>query len=101
MRFEDGSESNNVEDRRGGGGLPIGRGTIGVGTVVLALVAWYFGIDPSVVIQGSRVVQQHQARTESPQQPVNDPREEPLVRYVARVLGDTEKTWHELFARSR
>jgi len=53
----DGRESENVEDRRGegpvgggfGGGLPLGR--VGIGTVVIALVASYFlGIDPRVVL---------------------------------------------------
>ena len=44
MRLEDGRESDNVEDRRGesagrGGGFGgFGGGSIGIGTVVLALV---------------------------------------------------------------
>ena len=54
MRFDNGRQSDNVEDRRGarGGrsGLRMGRGKIGVGTIVLALVAMYFGVDPSVVL---------------------------------------------------
>ena len=52
MRFDNSRESSNVEDRRGGGGggLPIGGRGIGLGTIVLALVAMYFGVDPSVVL---------------------------------------------------
>ena len=43
-------ENDNVEDRRGQGGRGLrGGGKIGIGTIVLALVAMYFGIDPSVV----------------------------------------------------
>lgn len=51
MRLDDGRESDNIEDRRGGGGgFPVGGRSIGVGTIVLALVAMYFGVDPSVVM---------------------------------------------------
>ena len=54
MRFDNGRQSDNVEDRRrtgfGGGGRRVGRGKIGIGTIVLALVAMYFGVDPSVVL---------------------------------------------------
>jgi predicted metalloprotease len=50
MRLDDQNESDNVEDRRGGGG-GIGRGGIGIGTVVIALVAGYFfGIDPALIL---------------------------------------------------
>ena len=53
MRFDNSRESDNVEDRRGGGGgrgLPMGGKGIGLGTIVLALVAMYFGVDPSIVL---------------------------------------------------
>jgi hypothetical protein len=49
MRWEGGRRSTNVQDRRGMGGLAVGGG---LGTVVLALVAMLFGVDPSVVLQG-------------------------------------------------
>lgn len=101
MRFDDDSESSNVEDRRSGGGLPIGGGTIGIGTVVLALAAWYFGIDPSVVIQGSRMLQQQTASHATPQgKPLaTDKTQDPAAHFVAVVLRDTEKTWGEIFAQ--
>ena len=50
MRLDDQEESSNVEDRRGsGGGMRMGGG-IGIGTIALALVAMYFGVDPSLVM---------------------------------------------------
>ena len=57
MRFDNSRESSNVEDRRGGGGggLPVGGRSIGLGTIVLALVAMYFGVDPSVVLNQTAV----------------------------------------------
>ena len=50
MRLGNSRQSNNVEDRRSGGPRIGGRGTIGIGTIVLALVAMYFGVDPRVVL---------------------------------------------------
>jgi predicted metalloprotease len=48
MRLDDQNESDNVEDRRGGG---IGRGSVGIGTLVIALAAGYFfGIDPALIL---------------------------------------------------
>jgi len=98
MRLDDNEESSNIEDRRGGGGVAMG-GKIGVGTIALALVAWYFGVDPSLVINGANVVQRHSAQQQT-QAPVNDPAEEPLKRFVGQVLKDTEVTWSQLFEQS-
>lgn len=98
MRFDDDSESSNVDDRRGGGGFSIGGGSIGVGTVVLALAAWYFGIDPSIVLNGSRALQEHAPQAQRSGQPVAASKEEQeSVHFVKVVLHDLEKTWHEQF----
>ena len=56
MKWEGNRESNNVEDRRGqggggGGGFGIGGRSIGIGTVVVALIGWgVFGINPLTTI---------------------------------------------------
>ncbi|GAB4056927.1 KPN_02809 family neutral zinc metallopeptidase [Uliginosibacterium sediminicola] len=95
MRFDDDSESSNIEDRRGsGGGLPISGG-IGVGTVVLALAAWYFGIDPSIVINGSRMLQDGQALQQAAGPVQESAEEKQSVHLVKVVLRDLEKTWAE------
>ena len=39
MKWEGNRESDNVEDRRGGGGLVGGTG-LGIGTIVLAILGW-------------------------------------------------------------
>src|SRR5437899_10483472 len=52
MRWQTGRRSDNIEDRRG---MPVGRGAAvggGIGTLLLVLVALYFGVDPRVVLQG-------------------------------------------------
>jgi len=61
MRIDELPRSDNVEDRRaeGGGGLriPGGRGGLGVGTViVLGLVGYWLGIDPSLLIGGAEIL---------------------------------------------
>ena len=53
MRWQMGRRSDNIEDRRG---MPVGRGAAvggGIGTLVLVLLAVWFGVDPSVVLQGA------------------------------------------------
>ncbi len=97
MRWENGRKSENVEDRRGkrvsspttfaGGGL---------GALVIVLIAMYFGIDPTIILQQIGVGGSH---TESSrQEPVTfSPEENVLADFVAVVLGDTEDTWHALF----
>ena len=97
MRFDNGRESDNVEDRRGQGGMHLGgRGKIGIGTIVLALVAMYFGIDPSVVLNTAGVGQPaavEESRTAQPRSPAEDQ----LARFASMVLADTEDTWGTIF----
>lgn len=98
MRLDDEAESQNVEDRRGGGGgFRIGGGSIGIGTIVVALAASYFlGINPMVIINGASQLQgnapQQQAAPAN-QPPANDAG----AVFVRRVLGNTERTWQEIF----
>lgn len=92
MRMDNSRESRNIEDRRSRGPRRVGRGSIGLGTIVLALVAMYFGVDPNVVLQmaeGPAVEQQ------APAGP--PPADDPQARFVARVLGETEDTWGAIF----
>jgi hypothetical protein len=96
MRFGRGRQSDNVEDRRGGGfggGLPIGGRGIGIGTVVLALVAWYFGLDPGVVLNPGLLDTPATQERRAPPPSADDE----MARFVSMVLADTEDTWHALF----
>ena len=93
MRIEDGRESQNVEDRRRFGA--VGAGKIGIGTIVIALVAMYFGVDPSFILQGGL-----QAPSEQSVQADKPPADDAPARFVSQVLADTEDTWRELFKSS-
>ncbi|MDO9599429.1 MAG: neutral zinc metallopeptidase [Azoarcus sp.] len=97
MRFDKGRESNNVEDRRGQGRQGLGgRGRIGIGTIVLALVAMYFGIDPAVVLDTAGPSQPPAAVADR-QGAARSPAEDELARFASMVLADTEDTWGALF----
>ncbi len=57
MREDDLRESSNIEDRRGSSGGGLRTGGLGIGAVVvLSLLGWAFGIDPSVLINGAEQV---------------------------------------------
>ena len=98
MRWEGNRQSDNVEDRRaggGGGGFGFGGKSIGIGTIVIALLAWgVFGINPLTTIgvlggAGSQVSQP--APGQAPQ--ANDQ----AAAFVSTVLASTEDTWTQIF----
>jgi len=94
MRWEGDRESENVEDRRGlsigGRGIALG----GIGTVVVTLIALYFGVDPSVILNqvatSPPAAEQQQAAARSPE-------ENKLAQFSAVVLADTEDVWTQVF----
>ena len=96
MRLDEERESENVEDRRGMS-MPGGRaGGIGIGTIALALVAMYFGVDPSVVLNMGQGLSQSKAPVEA--RPI--PQDDPDAKFVAKVLASTEDTWGKIFQAS-
>ena len=93
MRLDDQQESGNVEDRRGGG-FGVGRGGLGIGSIIVALVASYFlGIDPMVVLGLLSNVDTQPAQVSARKTPIEDE----MGRFVAKVLGSTEETWNQIF----
>ena len=98
MRWEGNRQSDNVEDRRaggGGGGFGFGGKSIGIVTIVIALLAWgVFGINPLTTIgvlggAGSQVSQP--APGQAP--PANDQ----AAAFVSTVLASTEDAWTQIF----
>ena len=98
MKWEDGRRSDNVEDRRGMTSRPAFVGG-GLGTIVLVLLALYFGVDPSFLLQNSPVgVEQPTAPPVGPDGATGAT--DPAADFVSVVLADTEDTWTALFAES-
>ncbi|WP_338663243.1 neutral zinc metallopeptidase [Pararoseomonas sp. SCSIO 73927] len=131
----DGPESQNVEDRRGGGGFGgfgggggMGRGggiaVGGIGGVVLLVVCLLFGVDPSVILGGGegapppqpapqerrfdpgpsggnprQAENRPQLPSQAPQQNGAATSEDGGRRFIAQVLGETERVWNEQFQR--
>jgi len=91
-----GRQSDNIEDRRGFGGPLVAGG--GIGTVVLVLLALFFGFDPRVILQGDAPTSP--PATQQAPSPSTSPRgHDDLRDFVATVLADTEDTWRALFSR--
>ena len=107
MKWEGNRESDNVEDRRddagggfGGGGGLLGGRSIGIGTIVVALLGgWIFGINPLTILgmfSGGQPaqVQQQQAPAHRP------PADDRMAAFVSTVLADTEDVWKDVFAKN-
>jgi len=102
MRIDDERQSDNVEDMRGAsGGFPISGRSLGVGGVVLALIASYlFGVNPGVILgllQGTTTGSQTPvASRPAPRPPANDAK----AVFVSRVLASTEDAWAPIFSKA-
>ena len=95
MRWKSVRRSQNVEDRRGkrvSRKASIGGG--GLGVLVLALVAMYFGVDPAVVLDGAGGLT---GSPQSEQRQAPPAEQEPLVEFTKAVLSTTEDTWNSIF----
>lgn len=97
MRMDDQGESQNVEDVRGssGGFRPIHG--IGLGSIVLAIIAGaIFHVNP---LQLLGLMSGDQGATQSvPQQPAQSPPStDPDAKFVSQVLKSTETVWTDAF----
>ena len=101
MRLDDARQSENVEDRRGMGGRgfrPGGAGGLGIGGVILLLVVSYFlGVDPSQLLNDSGVSTGGAPPASTPAGP---PGSDPAGEFAKKILADTEDTWTAIFERS-
>jgi predicted metalloprotease len=95
--MDDQGESQNVEDVRGssGGFRPVHG--VGLGTVVVALIAgWVFGVNPLQILGllsgGTSSVQ-----TPAEQAPQGPPANDPDAKFVSQILRSTEQVWTTAF----
>ncbi len=104
MRWEGNEQSDNVEDRRSGGGgfggLPIGGRSVGLGTVAVAVIAgWIFGINPLTLLgMMSGGEPPAQVQQQGPAQ--KPPAEDREAAFVSTVLRNTEVVWSEVFRQN-
>lgn len=99
MRWQNGRESDNVEDRRGQRmslrGLPVG-GKAGALLLVVVLVGAFFGYDLTPMLGGFGGIEQ---TSQSGSSAYDDP-DDQLGRFAKVALKTTEDTWGEIFARA-
>ena len=107
MKWEGNRESDNVEDRRsddgggfGGDGGLLGGRSIGIGTIVVALLGgWVLGINPLTILSllsgGGAPTAQVQQQTPAHKPPADDR----MAAFVSTVLADTEDVWKDVFAK--
>ncbi len=95
MRWRGRRRSSNIEDRRR---QRTGRRVLGggIGTIVLVLVAMYFGVDPTFLIQGMQSTGGG-ASTGGRQPTAEELKNDPLADMISVVMADTEDVWNELF----
>ena len=112
MRLDDLPEDGNIEDRRdeggsvgggrGGFGIPGGAGGLSIGTVlVLGIIGYALGIDPSLLIGGAEILSGNQPNVQAPttQRQTSTPKDE-MGRFVNRVLSSTNAEWKAVFSQS-
>ena len=92
MKWQGRRGSNNVEDRRGmSTSTKVAGG--GIGTLVIVLLVYLLGGDPSSVIE--------QAGSGTTSGPIEATEEEnQMAQFVSVVLADTEEVWGKIFAAS-
>ncbi len=95
MRWRGGRRSSNIEDRRAAGVGPKVLGG-GVGTIVLVLVAMYFGVDPTPLLQTVQTAPS--ASTSGTRPTAEELKNDPLADMVSVVIADTEDVWRDIFA---
>src|SRR5215471_7227340 len=99
MELDDQRASENVEDRRGMGIGTVGGG-IGIGGVVVVVIAALMGYDPRDALN---VVQQVESQAPPQAQTQQAPRGTPtddMGRFVSKVLGSTEDVWGQIFQKA-
>lgn len=91
MKWKGRRTSSNVQDRRGVGAS---RGVVGggIGTIVIALIIFFLGGDPSALLNDNSFVQPN-----APSEYVQSDEENELYEFASVVLAETETVWDNLF----
>lgn len=89
MRWQIGRRSGNVEDRRGmGGGIAKGGG----GLIIVALIVWAMGGDPTpLLVESASQYMKQPAKSR-----YSEAEQAEKMDFVAAVLGNTEDVWASL-----
>jgi len=103
MRWQMGRRSENIEDQRGMSRAGLGRGVQvggigGIGILAIALVAMFFGVDPSVILNNLPMDDGSSQRASVPHS--GAPPGDNQADFVSAVLAQTEDTWTDIFKQA-
>src|SRR5512133_626769 len=91
MKWQGRRGSGNVQDSRGmSGGRMVAGG--GIGTIVILIIVWLLGGDPSSIL--------NEMEGGSTEQVAPTAEEDQMAQFVSVVLADTEEIWGKIFAES-
>ena len=96
MRWGHLKKSENVEDRRGS--MARAGGAIGLGGIVIALIAIFLGADPQQVMQQVTESSAASQQSTEPYHPTAE--EQEMADMVTAVLGSTEDIWGAVFQQA-
>ena len=103
MRWQMGRRSENIENQRGMSRAGLGRGVQvggigGIGILAIALVAMFFGVDPSVILNNLPMDDGSSQTTTVPHS--GAPPGDNQADFVSAVLAQTEDTWTDIFKQA-
>lgn len=79
----------------GGGGFRVPRGKGGLILLVVVLVAGYYGVDLTPLLNGEAPMGQTQQQS----QPANSAQDNQMAKFTSVILASTEDTWSQLFQK--
>jgi len=94
MRWQGREKSDNVEDRRGSSGGARAAGGLGIGAIIIVVIAYFLGFDATGLLEGGMATQPQQS---SPQRTEVGGEGDELGAFVAVTLKDTEDVWKKIF----
>ena len=105
MKWQRARQSQNIDDRRGGGRTVARAGGLGIGGIVIAMiVGWFMGVSPMEILG---LLANQQGQPGASRSPASSPEDEaarandPRRQFVASILGETEDVWSQMFGNQR
>src|SRR5262245_12763868 len=95
MKWEQGRESENLEDRRRMRPRTVAGG--GLGLLAILLISYFLGVDPQKLTQLLNNTQIGQGTSQQVQEGPLTPEEERTRSFSAKILGFTETVWNQKF----
>lgn len=94
MKWEEGEESENLEDRRGATPKKLAIG--GLGTLIILVVGYFLGVDPQKLNQLLNDIN-NQGNNQQVTEQASNPQDQQSHEFASKILRFTEKVWEKKF----